>query len=63
MQVLFHQDNAPVHKSHISMTAIHNAGFELVDHHQNSPDMPPSDFHLFPKTKEDLRGKSFPKTL
>jgi len=60
MQVFFHQDDAPVHKSHISMTTIHNAGFELVDHPQYSPDLAHSDFYLFPKMKEDLRGKSFP---
>jgi histone-lysine N-methyltransferase SETMAR len=57
--VLFHQDNAPVHKSHVAMVAIRDAGFELMDHPAYSPDLAPSDFFLFPKLKEHLRGKKF----
>ena len=30
--VLFHQDNAPVHKSVIAMAAIHDCGFKLIEH-------------------------------
>lgn len=58
--VLFHQDNAPAHKSCISMAAIHNAGFEILEQPPYSPDLAPSDFHLFPKLKEHLRGTHFP---
>ena len=29
--VLFHQDNAPAHKSVVAMAAVHDCGFELVD--------------------------------
>jgi [histone H3]-lysine36 N-dimethyltransferase SETMAR len=57
--VLLHQDNAPPHKAHVAMAAIHNAGFELVDHPPYSPDLAPSDFHLFPKLKEKIRGRKF----
>lgn len=57
--VLFHQDNAPVHKAAIAMAAIQEAGFELVEHPPYSPDLAPSDFYLFPRLKEHLRGKKF----
>lgn len=57
--VLFHQDNAPVHKSLVAMTAIRDAGFQIVDHPPYSPDLAPSDFQLFPKLKENLRGRKF----
>lgn len=57
--VLFHQDNAPSHTSCIAKAAIHQAGFELVEHPPYSPDLAPSDYRLFPKLKEHLRGKKF----
>jgi [histone H3]-lysine36 N-dimethyltransferase SETMAR len=57
--VLFHQDNAPSHTSCVAMAAIHQAGFELVEHPPYSPDLAPSDYRLFPKLKEHLRGKKF----
>lgn len=58
--VLFHQDNAPAHKSRVALAAIDAAGFELVDHPPYSPDLAPSDFFLFPKLKENIRGQIFP---
>ena len=45
--VTFHQDNAPVHKSAIAISAIYHCGFELMEHPPYSPDLAPSDFHLF----------------
>ena len=57
--VLLHQDNAPVHKSRIAMNAIATAGFEILIHPPYSPDMAPSDYHLFPKLKSYLRGRQF----
>ena len=44
--VLFHQDNASVHKS---TAAIHQCGFQLVEHPAYSYDLAPSDYYLFPK--------------
>jgi hypothetical protein len=32
-------------------------GWENLDHSSHSPDLAPSDFHLFPKMKEFLGGK------
>ena len=57
--VLFHQDNAPVHKSVIAMAAIHDCGFKLIEHPPYSPDLAPSDFHLFPKLKTAISGTHF----
>ena len=41
--VSFHQDKAPANKSVVVMAAVHECGFELVDHPQYSPDLAPSD--------------------
>ena len=57
--VLFHQDNAPVHKSVIAMAAIHDCGFKLIEHPPYSPDLAPSDCHLFPKLKTAISGTHF----
>jgi len=58
-KVLFHQDNAPSHRSDVAMAAIRDAGFELMNYPPYSPDLAPSDFYLFPKLKEEIRGKKF----
>ncbi|CAK1592554.1 unnamed protein product [Parnassius mnemosyne] len=57
--VLFHQDNAPAHKVAVAMAAIQETGFELLEHPPYSSDLAPSDFYLFPRLKERLRGKKF----
>ena len=41
--VLLHQDNAPALKSLVAMSAVHDCGFELIDHPPYSPDLAPSD--------------------
>lgn len=58
-KVLFHHDNAPAHTSAIAMAKIHELGFELVPHAPYSPDMAPSDYHLFPNLKKWLGGQKF----
>ena len=57
--VLFHQDNAPVHKSVIAMAAIHDCGFKLNEHPPYSPDLAPSDLDLFLKLKTAISGTHF----
>lgn len=57
--VLFLHDNAPAHRSEVALGAIRNAGFHMLDHPPYSPDLAPSDFHLFPKLKEYIRGTKF----
>lgn len=58
-KVLFHQDNARVHTSIESMAQIRDCGFELLPHPAYSPDLAPSDFHLFPNLKKRLGGQKF----
>jgi hypothetical protein len=48
--------NAPVHKSCVPITVIHNAGCEFFQQPTYSPDLAPSDYFLFLKLKERLRG-------
>lgn len=58
-KVLFHQDNARVHTSLETMAQIRDCGFELLPHPAYSPDLAPSDFHLFPDLKKHLGGQKF----
>lgn len=58
-KVLFHQDNAPCHKSIVTMAKLHELGFELLPHPPYSPDLAPSDYYLFADLKKMLAGKRF----
>lgn len=57
--VLFLQDNAPAHTAHHTLTKIDQIGFELLNHSPYSPDLAPSDYHLFPQLKKHLKGTKF----
>ena len=57
--VLLLQDNAPGNLSQVAMTVATECGFEILPHPPYSPDMTPSDFHLFPKLKSYLRGTQY----
>ena len=52
----FHQDNAPVHNSILVTDYLTKMGIKIVRHPPYNPDLAPSDFCLFPKFKEKLRG-------
>lgn len=58
-KVLFHQDNAPCHRSMKTMAKLNELGFELLTHPPYSPDLAPSDFFLFSDLKRMLAGKKF----
>lgn len=58
-KVLFHQDNAPCHKSMKTMAKLQELNFELLPHPPYSPDLAPSDFYLFSDLKRMLAGKKF----
>jgi histone-lysine N-methyltransferase SETMAR len=53
------QDNSTPHTSARTREAIKRLSFSLLPHPQYSPDLAPSDLHLFPKLKEHLRGQHF----
>jgi histone-lysine N-methyltransferase SETMAR len=55
-QVSLQQNNARPHMSARTTAEIHLLGFTVSDHPPYSPDMAPSDFHLFPKMKKHFRG-------
>ncbi|UYV72352.1 hypothetical protein LAZ67_9002754 [Cordylochernes scorpioides] len=58
-KIVYHQDNVPSHRSLQAMAAIYDSGFELLPHAPYSPDLAPSDFHLFPHFKKSLSGIHF----
>ncbi|UYV63353.1 hypothetical protein LAZ67_2003826 [Cordylochernes scorpioides] len=58
-KIVYHQDNAPSHRSLHAMAAIYDSSFELLPHAPYSPDLAPSDFHLFPHLKKSLSGIHF----
>ncbi|UYV63007.1 hypothetical protein LAZ67_2002824 [Cordylochernes scorpioides] len=58
-KIVYHQHNAPSHRSLQAMAAIYDSGFELLSHAPYSPDLAPSDFHLFPHLKKSLSGIHF----
>ena len=58
-KILFHQDNAPCHKSVISMSKIYELGYQLLPHAPYSPDLAPSDFCLFPNKKKNYAGHKY----
>ena len=58
-KVLFHQDNAPCHKSLATMPKLNELSFELLPHPPYSPDLAPSDYYLFADLKKILQGKRF----
>jgi [histone H3]-lysine36 N-dimethyltransferase SETMAR len=58
-KVLFHQENAPCHKSIKTTAKLHELGYELVSHPPYSPDLAPNDFFLFADLKRMLAGNKF----
>jgi len=57
--VLLHHDNTPAHTSAVSVATIRECGFELLSHLQYSPDLAPSDYHVFRSLKDSLCGQRF----
>lgn len=57
--VLLLQDNAPPHMSQVAMAACEACSFQTLPHPAYSPDLAPSDFHLFRFLKNHIRGTHF----
>lgn len=57
--VLFHQDNARPHVSAQTMRKISELKWELIAHPPYSPDLAPSDFHLFRSLQNFLQSKNY----
>ena len=56
---IMHYDNARPHTAVQTVQTINNLGWELLPHPSYSPDLAPSDFHLFGPLKEFTRGTKF----
>jgi histone-lysine N-methyltransferase SETMAR len=52
-------DNATPHTAGKTCETIEKMCWEILEHPPHSPDLTPSDFHLFGKLKELLSGKRF----
>lgn len=58
--LLFHHDNAPPHRSHLTTQYISQTlNWNVLPHPPYSPDLAPSDYHLFLSLKNFLRGRRF----
>jgi len=51
-KVLLHLDNARPHTAEATVETVQQAGFELLQHPPYSPDLAPSDYHIFGPLKE-----------
>ena len=57
--VLFLHDNAPAHRALATQKKLAYLGFHCLDHPPYSPDLAPSDYHLFLGLKKQLKGRQF----
>ena len=57
---ILQHDNFRPHTSLKNLEHIVNLGWNVVPHPPYSPDLAPSDFHLFGPMKDGLRGQHFP---
>jgi len=57
--VLFLHDNAVAHRAIATQKKLAYLGFQCLDHPPYSPDLAPSDYHLFSGLKKQLKGSHF----
>ena len=57
--IIFHQDNTRPHVSLMTRQKLFQLGWEVLIHPLYSPDIAPSDFHLFRSLQNSLNGKNF----
>ena len=51
--------NAPAHRALATQKKLTYLGFQCLDHPPYSPDLAPSDYHLYPGLKKRLKGRHF----
>ena len=57
--IIFHQNNARPHVSLMTRQKLLQLNWEVLIHLSCSPDIAPSDFHLFRSLQNSLNGKNF----
>ena len=57
--MLLLHDKAPVHKANITQAAIQYTDFTELNYRAYSPNLTPSDYHLFSNLKNFLGGRNF----
>ena len=57
--LLFLHDNASAHQALATQRKLAYLGFHCLDHPPYSLDLAPSDYHLFPGLKKQLKGRHF----
>jgi len=57
--VLFLYDNAQAHRALATQKKLTYLGFQCLDHPPYSPDLAPSDYHLFSGLKKQLKVRHF----
>jgi len=57
--VLFLHGNAPAHRALATQKKLACLGYQCLDHQPYSPDLAPSDYHLFPGLKKQLKVRHF----
>ena len=58
-RVIFDRDDAKPHVSLMTRQKLLQLGWEVLIHPPYSPDIAPSDFHLFRSLQNSLNGKNF----
>jgi histone-lysine N-methyltransferase SETMAR len=57
--VLLLHDNAPAHRALATQKKLAYLGFQCLDHPPYSPDLAPSDYHLFPGLTKTIERSPF----
>ncbi|GFO49784.1 alpha-2-macroglobulin-like protein [Plakobranchus ocellatus] len=57
--VVLQHDNATSHSANLTQQWLQRCGWEILPHPAHSPDLAPSDFHLFGPLKRHLGGMAF----
>jgi len=60
--IIILHDNVCPHAARLTLEAIAKIGWEVLSHPSYSPDLAPSDYHLFGFVKDQLRGQRYETT-